>query len=230
MKKQDDGILLHEAALLIALRDEEGTIASGPMYQYALGGAIVAELLLQQRVAVDKEGKKDYLRPVSSRNTGDPVLDECLAALGEASKTKTVQSWVMKFGRIKRLKHRIAERLCTAGVLKKTEGRVLFLFNRTVYPEVDGGPEGRLVERIRNAVLSDDGGLDPKLVVLIALLHHTDLLKMALSRKEIKARKQRLKDIENGEVVGKAVKGAVDAMRAAVMAAVIIPTISAAAH
>ena len=41
-------LFLHEEILLLALRDEEGTIA-GAMYQYAIGGALLAELLLQTR-------------------------------------------------------------------------------------------------------------------------------------------------------------------------------------
>ncbi len=230
MTTKDDGLALHEAALLLALRDEKGTIASGPMYQYALGGGILAELILSGRLAVDTEGKKDWLRLVSSRKTGDPLQDECLDAVGAAPKRKTVQTWVTKFSRLKRLKHRIAERLCATGVLRKADDKVLFVFNRTVYPEVDHGPEGRLVERIRKAVLSDDGRLDPKLVVIIALAHHTDLLKGTLSRKEIRDRKARLKEIESGDVVGKAVKGAVDAVRTAIMVAAITPAICAAAH
>jgi hypothetical protein len=229
MTTKDDGVSLHEAALLLALRDEKGTIASGPMYQYALGGGILAELILGGRLAVDSEGKKSWLRLVSSRKTGDPVLDECLDAVGAAPRRKTVETWVTKFARTKRLKHRIAERLCAKGVLKRAEGKVLFLFNRTIYPEIDHGPEGRLVERIRKAILSDDGRLDARLVVIIALAHHTDLLKGALTRKEIRASKERLKEIEKGDVVGKAVKGAVDAMRAAVMVAVITPAICASA-
>jgi golgi phosphoprotein 3 len=229
MTTKDDGLALHEAALLLALRDEKGTIASGPMYQYALGGGILAELILGGRLAVDTEGRKDWLRVVSTRKTGDPVLDECLDAVAAAPRRKTVQTWVTKFSRTKRLKHRIAERLCDRRVLRKAEDSVLFVFSRTVYPEVDHGPEGRLVERIRKAVLSDDGQLDPRLVVIIALAHHTDLLKGALTRKEIRARKARLEAIENGDVVGKAVKGAVDAMRTAIMVAAITPAICASA-
>ena len=41
-----DRLTLHEEILLLALRDEEGTIASGTNYSYALGGAILAELIL----------------------------------------------------------------------------------------------------------------------------------------------------------------------------------------
>ena len=37
-----DNLFLYEEIMLLALKDEEGTIASGTMYNYADGGAIIA--------------------------------------------------------------------------------------------------------------------------------------------------------------------------------------------
>ncbi len=41
-------LFLHEEIMLLALRDEEGTIASGTMYKYAIGAAVLSELLLNK--------------------------------------------------------------------------------------------------------------------------------------------------------------------------------------
>jgi golgi phosphoprotein 3 len=222
-----DDLTLHEAALLLALRDREGTIAAGTPYHYALGGALVAELLLRERVAVDTEGRRDYLRAVRTVRIGEPVLDDCLAMVSDAARRKTVQAWVVKFAGMPKLKHRVAEGLVRAGVLRADEDRVLGIFSRKIYPEADPEPERRLIARIRDAVLSDSAKLDPKLVVLVSLARHAGLLRAALTRKEMKERKARLAQIENGEVVAKAVKGAVEAMNAAIMTAAIIPAICA---
>ena len=54
---------LHEEVLLLALRDREGTIASGTHYQYAIAGALLAELLLEERCVVDAEGRKGKDQP-----------------------------------------------------------------------------------------------------------------------------------------------------------------------
>ena len=162
--------------------------------------------------------------------TGMENLDECLAMVAAAPRPKMVQSWVVKLAGIKRLKHRVAEGLCKKGILRAAEDRVLGIFNRKVYPETDPGPERRLVERLREAVLSDSQKLDPRTVVLVSLSRHSGLLLTALTRKEIKARKERLAQIENGDAVGKAVKGAIDAMNAAIMTAAIIPAICAASN
>ena len=56
---EDAGLFLHEEILLLALKDEKGTIAPGTLYQYALGGAVLAELLLRRHIGlVEYRGKK----------------------------------------------------------------------------------------------------------------------------------------------------------------------------
>jgi hypothetical protein len=60
-----NNLFLHEEIMLLALRDEEGTIASGSMYNFAVGGAIIAELLLSQRIAVDQSKKKKLVSVIN---------------------------------------------------------------------------------------------------------------------------------------------------------------------
>ena len=50
-------LFLYEEIMLLALRDEKGTIASGAMYQHAIGGAVLAELLMTGRLTVDESRK-----------------------------------------------------------------------------------------------------------------------------------------------------------------------------
>jgi hypothetical protein len=52
---RSDPLWLHEEILLLALRDKEGTFASGSHHRHALGGAILAELLLAQRIRQNPE-------------------------------------------------------------------------------------------------------------------------------------------------------------------------------
>ena len=57
-----DALCLHEELLLLALKDDEGTVAGGTMYQYAIGGALIAELVMAERVTVVKDSKRRRLR------------------------------------------------------------------------------------------------------------------------------------------------------------------------
>ena len=59
---------LYEELMLLALRDEKGTLESkAGMYGYALGGAILSELLLSGRVTVDPRPLQIF-RSQSKRN------------------------------------------------------------------------------------------------------------------------------------------------------------------
>ena len=46
-------LYLYEEIMLLALRDREGTIFSGTMYNFAIGGAVLAELLMAKRIDVE---------------------------------------------------------------------------------------------------------------------------------------------------------------------------------
>ena len=77
MRSSQVPLYLHEEIMLLALRDEKGTVEFGTNYVHAICGAILAELLMAGRISV-AEGKKKLVNPVSDEPLGDPVLDECL--------------------------------------------------------------------------------------------------------------------------------------------------------
>ena len=85
-----------------------------------------------------------------------------------------------------------------------------------------------IVERLRSAVFTDHAQLDPRTVVLISLANGSDLLRQTFGRKEIKTRKQRIEQIANGELTGKATKEVIAACQAAVLVAAIMPAIMSA--
>jgi hypothetical protein len=218
-------LFLHEEVMLLALRDREGTVASGTNYSHAIGGAALAELLLRDRAVVDREKKKKFLRLVDSKPLGDPVLDQCLGKLKNAKKRAQLQTWVSRFASVKNLKHLVARQLCRRGILRADEDKVLLLFNRKIYPEINPKPEREITERLRTAIFTDTDDIDPRTVVLLSLAKSADILKVNFDKKKLKARKKRIEQVANGEVTGKATKEAIEAMQAAVMVAVIIPAV-----
>jgi hypothetical protein len=220
--KPGDSLFLYEQVLLLALRDREGTIAWGTMYQYGLGGALLAELLLGGHIRVEHHRKKKLVEVVSTGPIGEPLLDHCLDAVRKAKRRATLQTWVSRFTAIKRLKHRAAEQLCTRGILRGAEDRVLIIFSRKVYPEIDPRPERLLIDQLRRAIFSDSGTVDPRTAVLVALAHHAGLLKNVFEKRQLKARKTRIKQIVSGDATGNAVKEAIEAVQAAAAVATIV--------
>ena len=224
MRSSQAPLYLHEEIMLLALRDEKGTVEFGTNYVHAICGAILAELLMAGRISVE-EGKKKLVNPLSDEPFGDPVLDECLQKIVTAKRRATLQSWVQRFCHVKKLHHRVAQRLCDRGILRADEGTVLLIFRRKVYPEIDPRPERRLIERLRKAIFGDHPRIDPRTVVLVSLANSANLLAIPFNKKDLKKRKNRIEQMINGEMMGKATKEAVEAAQAAVMVACIIPAV-----
>ena len=215
-------LFLHEEIMLLALRDDTGTVAAGTMYQYALGGAILAELLLAKRIEAEPT-KRKLINLIDETPMGDPIIDECIRKIATARRRGALQTWVSKFASARNLHHRVAEGLVRRGILQAAEGKILFIFTRKIYPEADHTPEARLIERLRQAIFTDTIDLDPRTVVLASLARSANLLTAIFDKKQIKQRKARLDQIINGELTGKAAKDAIAAMQAAMMVAVMIP-------
>lgn len=216
---------LHEETLLLALRDDRGTADPFVNLGLGLGAAILAELLLQERVVVDTERKKQFLRLVDGSDTGDDILDEALELLAAAKRRAQLATWVQKFSALKQLMHRTAESLCDRGVLKLEEGRVLWLFKRRIYPELDGRVEKEILERLRKAIFTQSSDVTARTVVLASISHSTGLLRANFDKRKLKNRQHRLEKLIKGELVGKAATEAVEAATAAIIVASVIPAV-----
>ena len=222
-------LLLHEELMLLALHDERGTIVSGTA-SFGIGGAIAAELLLQERIRIDESRRRKLVEVRNIRRTDDPILNECLKKIRDAKRRASLQTWITRFSSLSKLRHRVAGRLCERGILKADEKQLLVLFRRRIYPEIDPGPEQEIIERLRVAIFGNDREVEPRTVVLASLAKAVGLLNPIFGRKELRSRKQRLKSLAKGDVVGKATADAVAAAQAAVAAAAAMPAIIAASQ
>lgn len=223
--KKSKNLHLYEEIMLLSLRDEKGTIQIGYAAQ-TIAGAILAQLVLEGRISIENS-KKKLVDVLSTGPSGDPILDEAIEKLSTAKRRASLSTWVQRIAGIKDLLGKAARQLCDRGILKLTEDKILFVFTRKVYPEINPLPEKKIIERMRNAVFSDSQKLKDRDIVLISLTEGSGLLQMTFSKKELKPRKKRIEQIVNGELVGKATKEVIDACQAAIMiGTVIIPMIT----
>lgn len=220
-----DDLYLHEESLLLALRDHDGKIAMGTQYGFALGGAILAELLLSERVVVEEDRKRKFLRLIDDTPFGDEILDECLTKVSQSPRRAQLSNWVSRFAHLKQLKNRIGLGLCRKGILKATEDRVLWLFRRKLFPEVNPAPERRVLKRLEAAIFGKASSVTPRTTVLLSLMNSSGVLKVNFDRKELKKQKKRIEQIINGDLAGRATKEAIQAMQAAVIVAAVLPSI-----
>jgi hypothetical protein len=220
---------IYEKILLLSLKDKEGTMFFGVHLPQALAGAIMAELLLNQKVKVEQEGKKKFLRLLDSKQTGDLLIDECLMKMHESKRRATIERWVQRFTQIRRLKTKAVENLIKKGILKLEEKKILLVFRQKIYPEVDPRPEKHIMDTLYKAIFGNRKTVDPETTVLVAICERTGILRHLFDRKKLKERKKWIKEIISGNLIGEATKEAVEAMQAAVMVAVIIPAVAVSA-
>ena len=216
-------MLLAEDLLLLLTDDKTGKlVGSSTEIDVALGGALLVELALTERVDVagpDERVRKGRLLVKDPSPTGDDLLDEALGLVGrkEGKKPETV---VTPLG--KKTRRRLYERLTQAGILRSEERRVLGLFPSRRRPAIDTAHESAVRESLSTA-LRLGTTTDPRTGALISLLVALDAThkvvtpdSVGLTKKELKANAKR---IAEGEWAAKAVRKAIDSMNAAVMAA-----------
>ena len=218
---------IYEEIMLLALSDKKGTIHFGIHYQVALASAIIAELLLKEKIIT--EDKKKFIKVIDAKPVGDNILDECLSKIRNSSRRAGLSQWIIRFSNINKLKHRAALNLCRKGVLKMQEDHILLIFKRKLYPELNHKPENAIIERLREAIFTDTNEIDANTIILISLCNSTGMLNPLFDKKELRSRKNRIKEITEGNDVGYAAKSAVEAIQAAVMVAAIIPAMTASA-
>lgn len=218
----ESGLFFYEELMLLALRDKEGTVAADDMgFSYTMSASLLADLLFLKRIRLEQVKKKKMVELDGGESTGDPILDESLQRIQEAKRRASLPTWVVRLSKLKKLKHRAATQLCRRGILRAAEDRVLLIFSRKIYPELDPGPERELVERIRSAVFTDARDVDPRTCVLVSLADRAGVLRNVFDKRELKARKERMKQLAEGDVLSATVKDVVQSMQAAVISAAV---------
>jgi len=218
MASSKTDLFMHEQLLLLALREKQGTVESkAAMHAFALGGAILAELVLAGRIQID-EDKKQLVGLADGSPLEEPILDEALSLIAAAKRRRRASDWVFRLANLKELRHRIAAQLCQRGILQDSQDKILLIFTRKLYPEIDPQPEQQLVEQLRQAIFEEHEEVASRTAIVLALAHVTGMLGIHFNRKELKQRKQRIERVTSEEALGAATKAAVDSAQAAMFA------------
>lgn len=220
-------LYLYEEILLLALLDEKGTTgACSP--EMALAGAVIAELLMDQRIAISAD-RKELVELLDATPYGDPVIDTCLEKIRTAKRRARAQSWVSKLCGIKDLIHVAARQLVERKIVRADEDTVLLLFKRRVYPQINPVPEREILKRLAEAILTDTPKVDPRTIVLLALAKGGNLLRRGFKSGDLWRRRKRIKAVINGEGIAVTARDAVEAAQAAVVMVAVMPAIIAGA-
>ena len=216
-------MLIAEDLLLLLTNDETGKLAaSHSEVDVALGGALLVELALMQRVDLagpSEQVRRGRLVVRDASATSDPLLDEALATVGE-KEGKKPQDVVTALG--KHVRVRLYDRLVGRGLVRAESGKVLGIFPGRNWPAQDAAHEdfvrADLLTALRNATTGDarTGALISLLLALKAVPKAVDPAAAGLSKREMNANAKR---IAEGDWASDAVRHAIDSMIAAVIAA-----------
>ncbi len=204
--------------LLVVGTDPEGRNLLGTHRQIALGGALLTDLVVRERLDVDDRGR---LRVVDGSTIGEPLLDEALVhfAEREGKKPKDV------LGRVgKKLEQPLLDSLVRRELVRPEPVRALGMTLTTRWPALTTGPRDAALGDLVH-VLSGAREPDSRTGALVSLLHAVEALHKAvpqdlrpgMTNREVK---RRGKEISRGRWASEAVVKAVQDATAAVMAAV----------
>jgi hypothetical protein len=211
-----------EDLVLLLLHPEVGRpVVDGTSLDRAIGGALLLDLSLRERLTAAGDGAKARLS-VDPRPTGDELLDAAVTRLG--SGPLRAQKAVERLSRKNR--EPVLERLAARGLVRRKRSKVLGLFPVTSWPAVDRGPRKELRGRVA-AVLVDRKPPDQHTALLISLLHAVKAEHKVVDgpRREVRAR---AKEVAAGHWAGTAVRKAVEAVQAGMAAAVAVSAAGAA--
>lgn len=211
---------------LLLTNDEGGPASWGTQTGWALSAATIADLLIEERVVLD-ERKDPRVHVIDARPTGRAVLDKVLSRVGEKDGSRLS---ILVQDRKLNPEAEVVEALVGHGVVDVVPARLLGLVAEK-RPTLDPLPEREVRERLRAVLVG--GRPSATDATLLAILQGLGVAKKVLTQESdgmsAKDLKRRVEEASNQVAVGVAIKRAIDSLNAAILAAVIVPTVIAGA-
>ena len=196
-----------EEIMLLLLDDEGERFLRVPDWslRYALGGAVLMDLALEDRIDTDLE----KLILVDSTPLDDDLLDPVLAEIAEEKGTHNARFWVERAaGRSDEIREAAVNRLIGRGILERKEDRFLWVFRSRRYPVIDGTAEQEVKLRLMELLFSEMIPT-PRDVVIICLADACGIFSELLSRRELQHVMPRIQFLRQMDLIGRAVTDAV---------------------
>ena len=205
--------ITEDLVLLLLDPDSGRPVVDGTALDHAIGGALLLDLSLRDRIAADGDGAKARLTVDDPAPTGDALLDSALDRL--AGKPLRAQRAVERLTR--KYRERVLDRLVQRGIVERRVQKRMGLFPSTYWPAVDNGP-GRELRAALARVLRDGGEPDERTACLVSLVHAVKAEHKLVDgpRRKLRARAA---EVTRGEWAGAAVRRAVQAVQVSVAVA-----------
>jgi hypothetical protein len=213
-------LTLPQAFTLLLLDPEGNREVNGTTLGLGIAGAILADLALRGGIDLQNGRVAVASNPPAIE---DDLLSRSLGWIAANGRPRPAKWWVSKLAGPD-TREAVALSLVQNGLLDERHGKVLGLFPKTSYPEIDGAPEEELRAQLA-AVLADDEDPTPPLAALVALLDATGTLHKQFGR----VPRNTVQAISSGSTwAAPAVKAVLDHIRNSAVAAVAAASASSA--
>lgn len=214
-------MIIAEDLLLLLTDDVTGKpLVDGQRLALALAGAVLVELVLAERLTVTDAGRWGSGSRVAVSSTApldDAVLEEALHRAGQKRQPVAAQSLLSALAR--QLPDALRARLVDRGILRAEQGRVLGIFPTRSWPAADSRHEAQVRAALWDVVVQGRTPTDRE-VCLVALLHAVGQVPKQFATAGMTSRqlRDRATALSRGNVGGEAVRRAIEAANAAVIA------------
>jgi Golgi phosphoprotein 3 len=207
-------LTMPEELLLLMLDDDSGRLIDRamPSGDYALIGAVLAELALAGRIDSDPQ----RLFVVDRSPVGDSVQDAVLARIAAAPEENDSRWWIETLASgAGALRDELFARLVAHGVLRQVDSKFLWVFSERRYPPVSGREEREVKGRLLGVIFNDEIP-EPRDTLLIGLARATGLFALILSPAELDRAQPRIDQIADLEELNRSLSAAVQEILAQV--------------
>ena len=196
-----------EEIMLLLLDDDGGEFVGAPEWslKYALAGAVLMDLALENRIDTDLK----QLILVDSTPIGDDLLDPTLESIAQTNETHDTRYWIQHASnQADWIRGRALDRLVERGILNRRDHRFLWVFKSRRYPAVDGKADREVKLRIMSVLFSDEIP-DPRDIVIVCLADACGIFRELLSGRELEHAAGRIEQVRTLDLIGRAVSQAV---------------------
>ena len=172
-----------------------------------LVGAVLCELSFLNKVDSDLQD----LHILNTEPTNNPILDSTLESLKRIGTKKIPISRCLHILLInaKHIEDQVLDQLIKNAIVKKVEGRILWVIPTRRYPIIDDRQTKDVETRLRELILSDNIP-EPRETVLVSLVNTCGLLGQILSPIELKRCEDRIRTLASMDIMGRKVVQLID--------------------
>jgi len=210
-----------EELFLLSIYEKKHSLSFSSNYEgdYALAGALLAELLLLEKISINEEGRVEADPAVE---VNDPLLAIVWKRIRKEKRSRKLNYWIRVLGQDqKKVKDRIVENLIQKNVISTKKKKFLWIPYKE-YTQQDTTAKFFSKEMLRLVVFAKEKSGD-HVIILLSLVRACNLLDHLFTVDELSAAKARVNELVKNEILGNSVMSTIqeisDAAAIAVLAA-----------